>query len=101
IRVLRANNLTPAEFEDAERRDLLVKKLQELIAAGVHVTEAEVHDRYQTENEKVNLRFIKFDAPAFLSAVTVTDDEVQAQYDKNKDAFREPDRVRIEYILYP
>jgi peptidyl-prolyl cis-trans isomerase D len=101
IRVLRANNLTPGEFEESERRELLTRKLQDLITAGVHVSEAEVHDRFQIENDKVNLRFIKFDAPAFLSAVTVTDDEVQAYYDKNKETFREPERVRIEYAVYP
>jgi len=101
IRALRANNLTPGEFEEEERQELLVKKLQDLIAAGVHVSESEVHERYQIDNEKVNLRFVKFDAPAFLAGVTVTNDDVQAYYDKNKETFREPDRVRVEYVLYP
>lgn len=101
VRILRANSLTPGEFEDSEREQLLVNRLQDIITAGVHVGEADARERYQFENEKVNLRFIKFDASAFLPQVQLTDDEVQAYYDKHQDALRDPDRVRIEYVQYP
>jgi peptidyl-prolyl cis-trans isomerase D len=100
IRVLRANNLTPGEFEDSHRDVLLVRKLQDLILAGVHVSDTEVHDRYRFDNEKVNLRFVKLDGPAFLPEVQLSAEEVQAYFDKNRDAFTEPDRVRLEYVLY-
>jgi peptidyl-prolyl cis-trans isomerase D len=100
VRVLRANNLTPAEFEEEERQELLVKKVQDLIFAGVHVSDAELRDRYRFDNEKIDLRFIKFDAPAFLTEVKLTDEEVQAYYDKNRESFREPERVKLEYVLY-
>ncbi len=100
MRVLRANQLTPGEFEDSQQEELLVNKLQNLIVAGVHVSEAEVRARYDLDNEKVNLRFIKFDAPTFIPEVKLADADVQAYYEKNKETFREPDRVRLEYVLY-
>jgi peptidyl-prolyl cis-trans isomerase D len=100
VQILRANNLTPGDFEDAERQELLVNKLQDLIVSGVHVSDAEVHDRYVYDNEKVNLRFIKLEAPEFLSQVNVADADVQAYYDKHQESFREPDRVRLEYVRY-
>lgn len=101
IRILRANNLTPGEFEDSQREQLLVNKLQDVITSGVHVSEADTRERYQFENEKVNLAFLKFDAPAFLQQVEVSDADVQAYYDKHGDTLQEPDRVRIEYVQYP
>ncbi len=101
LRVLRANNLTPADFEDGQREQLLVNKLQDLILAGVHVSDAEVHDAYRFDNEKVDLHFIKIDAPAFLSEVTLSDEDVQAYFGQHQEAFREPDRVRLEFLLYP
>ena len=100
LRVLQANRISPGEFEDSEQEELLVKKLQDLVLAGVHVSEAEVLDRYRIDNQKVNLRFIKLDAAAFIPEVQLTDQDVQAYYDKNRETFREPDRVRIEYVLY-
>jgi peptidyl-prolyl cis-trans isomerase D len=101
LRVLRASQISPGEFEDSEQEDLLVKKLQDLILAGVHVSEAEVLDRYRIDHEQVNLRFIKLDSASFIPQVQLTDQDVQAYYDKHRDTFREPDRARIEYVLYP
>jgi peptidyl-prolyl cis-trans isomerase D len=100
LNVLRANNLTPGEFEEAEQEELLVRKLQDIIFTGVNVSEADVHDQYRLQNEKVNLRFLKFEPAEFLADVQVSDAEVQAYYDGHKDEFREPERVRIEYVLY-
>ena len=101
LRVLRASRISPGEFEDSEQEDLLVRKLQDLILAGVHVSEAELLDRYRIDHEQVNLRFIKLDSASFIPEVKLTDQDVQAYYDKQRDTFREPDRVRIEYVLYP
>ena len=100
VAVLRQNNLTPTEFEDSERVQLQVEKLRELILAGIHVNEAEVHDEYRLQNERVDLRFLKFDAARYLPDVTITDEQVQAYYDAHKEEFREPERARIEYVLY-
>jgi peptidyl-prolyl cis-trans isomerase D len=99
-RVLRANRVTPAEFEASIREQLLASRMQELITDGVRVTEAEVLERYQFDNEGINLQFVKFDAPQFMDQVQVSDEQVQAYYDAHQDAFREPERVRIEYVEY-
>ncbi|MFQ5667153.1 MAG: SurA N-terminal domain-containing protein [Candidatus Binatia bacterium] len=100
LRTLRANNITPGEFEDGQRNELLVRKLQDLILAGVHVSDAELRKRYEFENEKVDLRFIKLDAATFVPAVTLKDADVRAYYDKHQGEFREPERLRAEYVLY-
>jgi peptidyl-prolyl cis-trans isomerase D len=100
ISILRANSLTPAEFEESERQRLLVQKIQDLIVAGVHVGEAEALDQYRLQNERVDLHFLKFDAAKYVPEVSVTDEELQAYYDGHKEEFREPERARIEYVLY-
>jgi peptidyl-prolyl cis-trans isomerase D len=101
IRILRASRISPGEFEESEQEELQVRKLQDLIVAGVHVSEKEVLERYRVDHEQVNLRFIKLDSASFIPQVQLTDQDVQAYYDKHRDTFREPDRVRIEYVLYP
>ncbi|HVM98140.1 MAG TPA: SurA N-terminal domain-containing protein [Candidatus Acidoferrales bacterium] len=100
VRALRANGLTPGEFEEAERQELLVKKMEDLIKAGVHVSDADVHDRYVFDHEQVNLHYVKLDPATFQSQLQLTDVDLQAYYDANKEQFKEPDRVRIEYIMY-
>ncbi len=101
VRILRANRLSPGEFENAQREELVVNKVQDLISSAVHVTEAEALDRYRIENDKVSLRFLKFEATAFTGEVQLSDDDVQKHYDANQEKFREPDKVRVDYVHYP
>lgn len=100
LRVLRSNSLTPAEFEESKRDELTVGKLQDLISAGVHVSEDDVHSRYVYDNEKVDLNYVEFKADPYVASVAVSDNDVQAYFDAHQDKFREPDRVRLDYIQY-
>jgi len=100
VRVLRANNLNPAEFEEAQREELLVRKLQELVLAGVNVGEAEVRDQYHFDNDQVDLRVVKFDPGAYVADITISDADLQKYYDGHAEDFREPERAKIEYVVY-
>jgi peptidyl-prolyl cis-trans isomerase D len=101
IQLLRANRLTPAQFEEDQRKQLTIQRLQGTLADTVHVTEAEVRDRYRFEQEKINLQFIRLSASENLSDVKITDEDVQKFYDRNKDSLKEPLKVQVEYIPYP
>src|SRR5919108_3120302 len=59
LQLLRANRLTPAQFETEQREQLTIQRLYAVVADSVHVTEAEVRDRYRIEQERINLYFIK------------------------------------------
>ena len=100
VRTLRANNYTPTAFEDAQRLELLGRKMDELIGAGVHASEAAVRERFHFDNDKVDLRYLKFDAADFMQQVTLSDADLQAYYDKQQDRFREPERASVELVLY-
>lgn len=100
VRILRANNLTPADFEQAKREEILVNKLQDLLATGVHVSEADARLRFDLENEKVALKFVGLKGADLLAQAKVTDEEVQRHFDAHAESFREPDRLRIEFAVY-
>lgn len=46
LAVLKANRLTPAEFEEGQRRNLIVGKIEGLIKEGVRVSDDEVKEAY-------------------------------------------------------
>ncbi|MCX8071137.1 MAG: SurA N-terminal domain-containing protein [Candidatus Binatia bacterium] len=100
IRVLRANRLTPAEFEDNVRRDILVNKLQDIVLAGVQASEDDLKRRFRYEQEKVRLAFVEFDAAKLSDEITVSKEEVAQFYEQHRESFREPERVRVEFIAY-
>ena len=101
IQLLRANRLTPAQFEEDQRKQLTIQRLLGVLADAAHVTEDEVRERYRFEQEKINLQFVRFSASDYLSEVKVTDEEIQKFYDRNKESLKEPLKVQVEYIPYP
>jgi peptidyl-prolyl cis-trans isomerase D len=100
IQLLRANRLTPAQFEEDQRKQLTIQRLLGVLADGAHVTEAEVRERYRFEQEKINLQFVRFSASDYLSEIKVTDEETQKFYERNKESLKEPLKVQVEYIPY-
>jgi len=100
IQLLRANRLTPAQFEEDQRKQLTIQRLLGVLADAAHVTEAEVRERYRFEQENINLQFIRFSVSDNLSDVKITDEDVQKFYDRNKESLKEPLKVQVEYVPY-
>lgn len=100
-RILRAQGMSPAQFEGQLRDSLTIRKLFSLIQDSMPVTEDELKDRYRLDNEQINLEFIRLKAEEFLPQVKVTDEEIREYYEKNKTQLREPLKVQVRYIAYP
>ena len=61
-----------------------------LAAQSLVVTDAEAKREYQRENEKVGLRYIKFDQKDFSKKVNTDPKVLKAWFDKNRMLFRQP-----------
>jgi peptidyl-prolyl cis-trans isomerase D len=108
--VQRSLGLTVDVFEDNLRRDLRAGKLVTLLRETAKVTDAQLKQSFQDENEKVNLAFVRF-SPAFYAAeATVSDAEVTAAlkdkqaaiedaYRKQSARFHAPKRVQARHLL--
>ncbi|HQZ38742.1 MAG TPA: peptidyl-prolyl cis-trans isomerase [Vicinamibacterales bacterium] len=99
--VLQFNNppFTTTEFEDNLRRALMIEKLRTAIAGWIAVTDDEVADEYRRRNEKVKLDVVPVVADAFQSQVTVTDADLSAHFEQNKETYRIGEKRRIKYAL--
>lgn len=96
--LLKANRLTPAEFEEGQRKSLLVGKVEGLIKEGVKVSDEEVLEAYARQKEKVNLEVVKIEPRDFLKDVKVSEDEAREYFSKNKDSMKLPARVKVEFL---
>jgi peptidyl-prolyl cis-trans isomerase D len=86
------------KFEEDQRQDLLIEKVQDLIRAAVQVTAAEVEQAYRWENEQAAVRYVTLTPELFTAQVQLTDEEVQAYYETHKEAYREPEQRSIQYM---
>ena len=101
LQLLRANRINPSQFEDQQREQLTIQRLYSMLLDAVHVTEAEVRDRYRYEQGQINLNFIRLPIKNYLSEVKVSEEEIKKFYDRSKDFFKEPLKVEVEYLYYP
>jgi len=100
LRLLRMNMLTPGQYENSQREELLVNKLTELVLAGVRVSEAEARSAFTRDGERIKLRYVTLDAETFADSVEVSDEEARAHFEAHAANFVEPDRVRLDYVVF-
>jgi len=101
LRALRVSRLTPDEFEETHREQLLVGKLRNLLTDALQATEKEVKDLYWFSSEKVILSFTELSAPDFFDQATFNEDEIAEYYRTHQESFRQPSRARFRYLVYP
>ncbi len=101
VRTLRYQRITPEQFEQEKREEMIIEKLFDIIRDSVRVTEGEVRERYRLDKEKINLYFIRFSKKDFVPKAEVSAEELKDYYEQNKEALKEPTKVSVEYIAYP
>lgn len=100
LRFLRLSQLTDEDFVEQQRKVLLTRRVENLIADGIRVSEEEIRDRYIMENQRVALRYITVPWASLRDTVTVSDEDLIAHYQEDLERYRVPERVAFAYVLY-
>jgi peptidyl-prolyl cis-trans isomerase D len=98
-KILNGNNYTPATFESEIRQDLLRQKLQDLLRAGIWVSDSEVERAYREEVERAKIRYLQLPRNRFAQEVQVTPAELQSYFDSHKDEYKLPEQREGAYLL--
>jgi len=101
LQLLRANKLTPGEFEEEQREQLTIQRLYGVILDAIRVSDAELRERYRFEREKINLQYIRLAVGDAVPEVKPSEDEIKKFYDRNKEMLKEPLKLQVEYLSYP
>ncbi len=100
-RALRLNRMTPEEFEQNQRENLLISKAISLVKTnGGKVSEEEVLDTYLFENERISLTFLKIGPDSFKNQVNANEIETKEYYQKHLEDFRIPTFAQVQYLLF-
>jgi peptidyl-prolyl cis-trans isomerase D len=77
-------------------------KYNNLLAKGIYVTTDEAKSDLKGRNHQANIQFV---AKPFASVsdndVKVTDEELKAYYEKNKENYKQENNRNIEYVTFP
>ncbi len=98
LELLAANRLTPRDFENSVREDLLVERLQTMVTGPAGVAETELRQEYRRRNESLSLDLWHLPGSAFRGEVEVTGEEARERYEGDPSAYEEPTRRRIRFV---
>jgi peptidyl-prolyl cis-trans isomerase D len=83
-------NISVKDFEDDVKRDIIVKRLQALITAGVTVGDQEVRDTYRKDNVKIKFDYAVISVDDLRKQINPSDADLEAFFKKNSAVLRRP-----------
>jgi len=100
-RFLEYEHLTPAEFEYKLSKDLLKQRFIAVLTENITVPRYELEATYHYMNDTYDLAYIAIDSAAYAKDVQVTQDQIQAYFDANKERYKLPPKIALAVIEYP
>ncbi len=96
---LAARGGTVEQLFDQIREQMVMVKLQDVIAENTVVSPKELEDAYKRKYERVTLDYISFKESDLRSSAIVTDADVQKQYESNKSLYQQPEKFAFRVLV--
>jgi peptidyl-prolyl cis-trans isomerase D len=97
--VLQQQGSTLADLKQSTAREILIGRLEAIIAGGVVVSSQEVEKEFHQRNDKVKIQYVVVAAANFQKETEPTDAEIQSWYDANKQSFQVPDKRSLAVVV--
>ncbi len=96
--VLMRNGMNIARFEYEQRQYLLEGQFFALTMSGNFATPFEVNQLASLQGQERNVNYLRIDQRPFIKTVEVSEKDIQAAYDKDKERYIEAEKVSVDYI---
>ncbi|MFW6005034.1 MAG: SurA N-terminal domain-containing protein [Desulfonatronovibrionaceae bacterium] len=96
--VLRANQLTPAQFERDFRSNLLMQKMEEYISLPAVADQNSAWDFFTYLQAQVTVDYASFSWQDYTDDLEITDQEIKDYYQENKSRFMLPEKIKISVL---
>ena len=92
--------LNEEDFVSIVRGQLAIDKLQEIVGSTAKVTPLEVQQAYNEASEQLSIAVVVFNATNYTAQIQLTDKEIREEFDKSKETYRIPERVKVRYLKF-
>jgi peptidyl-prolyl cis-trans isomerase D len=95
-------NMSVTEFEDGIKTDIVVRRLQALITAGVTVSDQEVREAYRKNNIKIKFDYAVVSSDDLRKTINPSDSDLEAFFKKNAQHYATgvPEERKITYFAF-
>jgi peptidyl-prolyl cis-trans isomerase D len=94
-----SQGMTPEMFEMQVRADLSNRQVIQGVQASAYATNAQTQTALNAFMQRREVQILNFPASDYLSKITVSEADMQAFYDKNKDKYQSLETADIEYVV--
>jgi len=98
--VLKNMKMTAAEYERQAAQEIMLQSLRAMIAQAVNVSDHELLEMYLLRGEKLTIDYLEFTQADVTEEIQVSDDELQAHYEKNPENFRVKETAEAQYLVF-
>jgi len=98
-RLLSTSRATPAQYENSIR----IEKAMGQLAAGLErsalVMPSRVNDLLSLKGQQRDVAYALFSPSAYVDKVEISDARIRQYYDENKERYRSPEMVSVDYVV--
>ncbi len=96
-RVLARVRMTPEAFEVEQRQNLLIARLQNILLAGVTVSDGELRSYYDWLEAEVDIQYVLF-SPEDQEVPEPSAADLKQYFEAHKEKYKTPPKVKVRYI---
>jgi len=99
LQLLKANRMTPQNYEDSLEEDMIVKKAREKVKERATVSDQELLQAFKKQNDKVDLSFISFSPADVKGEVKLSEQDLTSYLQGHQQEFKTQEQVSIAYAV--
>jgi len=97
--LLKSNRMTPKDFEEGQKSELILKKTRQAIKDKSVVNDEDALAQFKKENDKIDLEYVSYAPADVIGEVKLTEAELNEYLQKNQAEFKTPEKVALSYVL--
>lgn len=95
---LSPSGMTEAQIEDLVRDQICLKRIKQLLAAGVSLPESESKANFERAYDKLFVSVIRLRAADVVKDIKITDDEIQKYFEGHKAEYKTEEKRKVEFV---
>jgi peptidyl-prolyl cis-trans isomerase D len=95
-------NMSITDFEESIKTDIVVRRLQSLVTAGVTVNDQDVRDTYRKQNIKIKFDYAVISSDDLRKSINPSDSDLESFFKKNSARYASavPEQRKITYFAF-
>ena len=99
LNFIRSLGFTPLAFKERIKQDVLIQQPRNAIAGSEFVLPYQVDSVAKLQSQQRSYDYVSFSLASESENTNVSEEELQAYYEANKDNFKTPEQVKVNYVV--